>query len=304
MVHKKTNLDWDDIRYFLAVSRTSSIRRAALELGVNHATVSRRIGQFEKQLGVRLFEKLPTGYVITSAGEEISSLAEHMEGQANALERKVYGRDMGLTGKLRVTLPQILATHLIMPDLVQFAHENSGIELDIVTSYEVLNLTKRQADVAIRLIYKSQDLPDNLYGRKLVNVHRAVYASAKLMNQRQHETIPSAFNWIAKEEDGALPDWAARSFVPAKGSTYLVSDLHTQLAATQNGLGASILHCYIGDQDPGLQRLALKHTEHYGELWILTHGDIRNTPRVRAFTDFITDAIHAHTSLLEGTNYK
>ena len=172
-------MNWDDIRYFLAVSRTGSIRGAASKLDVNHSTVSRRIGQLEEQLGVRLFEKLPTGYVITPAGEEIFDLAERMEEQANTLERQIYGRDTSLTGKLRVTLPQALATHLIMPDLVSFARANPGIELEIVTSYETLNLTRRQADVAIRLVYENQSPPEHLHGRRIASVYRAIYIFQK-----------------------------------------------------------------------------------------------------------------------------
>ena len=293
-------MNWDDIRYFLAISRTGSIRGAATQLGVNHATVSRRVGQLEKQLGVRLFDKLPTGYVITPAGEEIFNLAEGMEGQANALERRVYGRDTSLTGKLRVTLPQSLATHLIMPDLVQFARSNPGIKLEIVTSYETLNLTRRQADVAIRLVYENQSPPEHLYGRKLASVHRAIYAAKNLMSRHRPDSIVSSLEWITKEEDGPLSGWIAQSAVSSKAPAYIVSDSLSELAATQEGLGASILPCFIGDRDPRLERLPPGNTRLYGELWILTHGDLRYTPRVRAFNEFMAEAIREYADLLEG----
>lgn len=293
-------MDWDDIRYFLAVSRTGSIRGAANKLGVNHSTVSRRIAQLEEKLAVRLFEKLPTGYVITPAGEEIFDLAEHMEEQANALERRVYGRDTSLTGKLRVTLPQPLATHLIMPDLVSFARCNPDIELEIVTSYETLNLTRRQADVAIRLVYENLSPPDHLYGRRIVSVYRAVYISKDLFKQFNTTANTSSLAWIIKEEDGPLPGWAKQSKT-STATTYTVSDLQTQITATREGLGASILPCFIGDNDPSLKRMYADSTMLYGELWMLTHSDIRNTPKIRAFTKFMTDAIRAYTKLLEGS---
>jgi len=292
-------VDWDDIRFFLAVVRTGSIRGAAAQLGVNHATVSRRISQLESQLEVRLFEKLPSGYIITPAGEDIAEFAEHMETQANALERRVFGRDTGLTGKLRVTLPQALATHLIMPELVQFARTHPGIELEIVTSYDTLNLTKRQADVAVRLVYEKQSPPEHLYGRRLSGLHRAVYVSKAWMQAHEADSLTSAvLTWVKKEEDGPLPSWIEKSVAPQ--STYIVSDLLTEHIATRTGLGASILPCHIGDNDPELQRWNPEQTRLYGELWVLTHGDIRNTPRVRAFTDFIAEAIRKHRDLLEG----
>lgn len=292
--------NWDDVRFFLAVARNGSIRAAAAALDVNHATVSRRVAAMEKDLGVRLFEKLPTGYVITPASEEILELAERMEEQVNTLERRVYGRDAGLTGKLRVTLPQALATHLIMPDLVRFARVNPGIELEIITSYETLNLTKRQADVAIRLVYENQSPPEHLYGRRLASVHRAIYVSENLMDRRGSDAITSSLDWVVKEEDGPLPSWATHSATPPKGISYVVSDLLAVIAATREGLGASILPCFIGDRDTGLERLSPGRTKLYGELWILTHSDIRNTPRVRAFTEFMADAIRDQKALLEG----
>lgn len=299
MVHKQTSMDWDDIRYFLAVSRTGSIRSAATRLGVNHSTVSRRIAQLEQQLGVRLFEKLPTGYLITAAGDEIVDLSERMEEQVNALERKVYGRDTGLTGKLRVTLPQVLATHLIMPDIVRFTRANPAIELEIISSYETLNLTRRQADVAIRLIYENQNPPEHLYGRKLASVHRSIYVSKSIKCDYETDSNILPVDWIVKEEDGPLPGWV-EPYSSTNNSVYLVSELITQLTATREGLGASILPCYIGDSDPDLARLSAGLSKHYGELWLLTHGDIRNAPRVRVFTEFMAEVIRSYADILKG----
>lgn len=290
-------MNWDDVRFFLAVARSGSIRAAATSLGVNHATVSRRIAGLEARLDVRLFEKMPTGYVVTPASEEILELAEQMEAQVNAIERRVYGRDAGLTGKLRVTLPQVLATDLIMPDLGHFARAHAGIELEIITSYEALNLTKRQADVAIRLVYQNESPPEHLYGRKLVSVHRAVYVSESAYD----EAIESAaIRWIRKEEDGWLPGWAVSASQAQEGPGYVVNDVLVQRTAVREGLGASLLFCFIGDRDLGLRRLPPGTSHPYGDLWILTHGDLRHTPRVRAFTEFMAEAIRSKRSLLEG----
>lgn len=293
-------MDWDDIRYFLAVSRTGSIRGAAIKLDVNHATVSRRINQLEDRLGARFFDKLPTGYVITSAGADVLELAERMEEQANALERKIFGRDTGLAGKLRVTLPQALATHLIMPDLVKFAHNNLDIKLELITSYEALNLTKRQADIAIRLVYENQSPAEHLYGRKLAGLHRAIYWSKKLADSNYSNTDFSALRWVIKEEDGLLPDWALHYGIPQCDNAYIVSDLLTALAAIRDGLGIGILPCYIGDQDSALVRLPASDSKLYGDIWLLTHGDIRNAPRVKAFTDYMADVLRQYADLLEG----
>lgn len=287
---------WDDVRFFLAVARSGSIRSAAAALAVNHATVSRRVAGLEAQLGVRLFEKLPTGYVVTPASEEILELAEQMEEAANAVERRIFGRDAGLTGKLRVTLPQVLATELIMPDLARFTRVHPGIELEIITTQEVLNLTKRQADVAIRLVYENGSPPEHLYGRKLVCVHRAVYVS---VNQQNLDRLGVAARWVKKEDDGRLPGWATITS-GTQAADYIVSDSLAQQAATREGLGASLLLCFVGDRDPGLRRLPPGTSHPYGDLWVLTHGDLRHTPRVRAFTEFMTEAIRNKQDLMEG----
>lgn len=121
---------------------------------------------------------MPGGYVLTSAGQEIPELAENMEEQVSMLARRVYARDTSLSGKLRVILPLIIATGLLMPGLHRFSLAHPSIELEIITSYETLNLSNRQADVAIRLMYDSASPPEHLYGRRLATLHCAVYRSA------------------------------------------------------------------------------------------------------------------------------
>src|SRR3984893_11369430 len=146
-------IDWDDIRYFLAVARGGSVRAAAKSLGVNHATVLRRIAQLEERLGALMFEKLPAGYRLTAAGEEVLELAKQMEASSSLkLETRVLGRDQSVRGLLRVTLAPTLATHLLMPDLADFARLHPDIEMEILSSGELANLTNREADVAIRVV--------------------------------------------------------------------------------------------------------------------------------------------------------
>src|ERR1700722_9781467 len=147
-----TMIDWDDVRYFLAVAREGSVRAAAKGLGVNHSTVLRRIAQLEERLGVHMFEKLPFGYRLTVAGEEVLEFADQMEVSSHLLETRVFGRDQSVRGLLRVTLPPFLATHLLMPDLADFARMHPDIEMEIVSTGDVVNLTNREADVAIRIV--------------------------------------------------------------------------------------------------------------------------------------------------------
>src|SRR6202035_5170634 len=161
-----TMIDWDDVRYFLAVARGGSVRAAAERLGVNHSTVLRRIAQLEERLGVHMFEKLPSGYRLTAAGEEVLEFADQMEASSHLLETRVFGRDQSVRGLLRVTLAPPLATHLLMPDFADFARLHPDIEMEILSSGELANLTNREADVAIRVVYDRKTLPLNLHGLK------------------------------------------------------------------------------------------------------------------------------------------
>ena len=157
-------IDWDDVRYFLAVARGGSVRTAAKRLDVNHATVLRRIAQLEERLGAHMFEKLPSGYRLTEAGEEVLELANQMEASSHQLETRIFGRDQSVRGLLRVTLTPPLANHLLMPDFADFARLHPDIEMEILSSGELANLTNREADVAIRVVYDRKTLPLNLHG--------------------------------------------------------------------------------------------------------------------------------------------
>ncbi|HEX3677862.1 MAG TPA: LysR family transcriptional regulator, partial [Sphingomicrobium sp.] len=159
-------IDWDDIRYFLAVARGESVRTAAERLEVHHSTVLRRIAQLEERLGAQMFEKLPLGYRLTTAGEEILDFAKQMEASSLQLETQIFGRDQSVRGLLRVTMAPTIATHLLMPDLAEFARLHPDIEIEIVSSGELANLTNREADVAIRVVYDRKTLPLNLHGLK------------------------------------------------------------------------------------------------------------------------------------------
>src|SRR3954471_1564295 len=200
-------IDWDDVRYFLAVARGSSVRAAAEGLGVNHSTVLRRIGQLELRLGTQMFEKLPSGYRVTAAGEEVLELAKQMEASSLQLETRVFGRDQSVRGLLRVTLPPPLATHLLMPDFADFAGLHPDIEMEIQSSGDLANLTNREADVAVRVVYDRKTLPLNLDGLKGSELFGGVYMSRDRMSAWRADA-PHPIRWIVISIHG-IPDWAS-----------------------------------------------------------------------------------------------
>jgi DNA-binding transcriptional LysR family regulator len=291
-------IDWDDVRYFLAAAGEGSVRAAAKRLGVNHATVLRRIAQLEQRLGAQMFEKLPSGYRLTEAGEEVLELAKEMEASSHQLETRVLGRDQSVRGLLRVTLTPILATHLLIPDFADFARLHPDIEMDVLTSGELANLTNREADVAIRVVYDRKTLPFNLHGLKGPDVFGGVYMSRdRLESWRAGSRDP--MRWIVISMHG-IPDWAVEGEVRTTAVPFKTTDAAAQIVAIRQGLGIGTLPCFVGDADPLLARVPGTDLHMYGTLWLLTQGETRKTARVRLFTEFVSRRLAAYAPLLAG----
>jgi DNA-binding transcriptional LysR family regulator len=291
-------IEWDDVRYFLAVARGGSVRAAAQRLGVNHATVLRRVAQLEERLGVQMFEKLPSGYRLTAAGEEVLEFADQMEASSHKLETRIFGRDQSVRGLLRVTLAPPLATHLLMPDFADFARLYPDIEMEISSSGELANLTNREADVAIRVVYDRKMLPLNLHGLKGPELFGGVYIARDSL-AAWRAAAPEPIRWIVISSHG-VPDWAGEGEVRTSEAPFRVTDAEAQLAAVRQGLGITTLPCFVGDADPLLARVPGAELHLYGTLWLLTQGETRKTKRVRLFTEFISRRLAAYAPLLAG----
>jgi len=291
-------IDWDDVRYFLAVARGGSVRAAAERLEVNHSTVLRRIAQLEERLGAQMFEKLPSGYQLTAAGEEVLDLADQMEASSHQLETRVFGRDQSVRGLLKVTMAPTVATHLLMPDVADFARLHPDIEMEILSSGELANLTNREADVAIRVVYDRKTLPLNLHGLKGPEVFGGVYISRnRLKAWRAGATDP--LRWIVISSHG-IPDWASEGEICVTGVPLRTTDGGAQIVAARQGLGITTLPCFVGDADPELVRVPGTDLHKYGTLWLLTQGETRKTKRVRLFTEFVSRRLAVYAPLLAG----
>jgi DNA-binding transcriptional LysR family regulator len=293
-----TMIDWDDVRYFLAVARGGSVRAAAERLGVNHSTVLRRIAQLEERLGVHVFEKLPSGYRLTDAGEEVLEFADQMEASSHLLETRVFGRDQSVRGLLRVTLAPTLTTHLLMPDFADFGRLHPEIEMEILSSGELANLTNREADVAIRVVYARNTRPLTLHGLKGPELFGGVYMSRDRL-AAWRAGAPDPIRWIVISIHG-IPDWAREGEVLTTGVPFRTTDAESQSVAVRHGLGMTTLPCFVGDADPLLARVPGTDLHMYGTLWLLTQGETRKTKRVRLFTEFVSRRLATYAPLLSG----
>jgi DNA-binding transcriptional LysR family regulator len=292
-------IEWDDVRFFLAVARGGSVRAAAERLGVNHSTVLRRISQLEERLGASMFDKRPSGYRLTSAGEEVLEFAEQMEAASNRLETRVFGRDQNVRGPLRVTLVSPFATHLLMPDFAEFARQHPEVEMEILPSDEPINLNNREADVAIRVVYEGNALPPNLHGVKGPEVYGGVYISRNLL-AAWRAGASDDIRWIVKNNHG-IQDWTREGEV-RNTTEFPIRTTHAeaQLAALRQGLGMAALPCFVGDPDPLLVRVPGTATHMHGTLWLLTQSDAHKTKRVGLFIEFVARRLAAYAPILAG----
>jgi DNA-binding transcriptional LysR family regulator len=291
-------MEWDDLRYVLAVASAGSLAGAARSLGVNHTTVLRRIGAFEGRLGLRLFERLPTGYVLTAGGEELIAAAHHIDETVTTLERKLAGQDLRLSGTVRVTTTDTLMGSVLPEILAVFRANHPGIQIEIAVSNLMFNLTKRDADVAIR---PANDPPETLIGRRIAKIAFAIYGSPRYLAEHKAKDLARHL-WVAPDDSlagTAVAQWT-RANLPEGQIALRADSLLALRQAAQAGLGLAALPCYLGDASPDLVCVRRPVPEMETALWILTHQDLRHTARIRAFTEFAANAFSRRRALFEG----
>ena len=294
-------LAWDDFKLVRLIAEAKGLAGAAERLGVNHSTVFRRLGQLEEAIGTKLFERHRTGYALTAAGEEMAALAERMDDDVAGFARKLAGQVLSPAGELRVTTNDTLLTHLLTPLFARFCRQCPDVRLDVVLSNQALNLSKRDADVAIRA---TDTPPETLVGRRAATLAWALYGRAADFPQTGTLDLPglSAHAWVALGDNlGAVK--AARFVRERVAPERIVYKVNTVLGLTEAveaGIGIGPLPCFIADARPALMRLAPPNPDFSTGLWLLTHPDLRHSARVRVFLDFLAAEIVKLRKYLEG----
>ncbi len=292
-------VSWDDYRTVLAVSSARSLAGAAELLAVNQSTVFRRLGAMEERLGARLFERSRTGYSLTAAGEEMVRLAERMAEDIVDFERRLTGQDLRPQGEVRVTTNDTLVVHLLTPIFASFRKAYPEITLDVVVGNQSLNLSKRDADVAIRA---TSDPPETLVGRRLAAIPWAIYAAGSLGLTTLDPVDYRSHAWIGLGDNLATLK-PGRWLVQHVGEDRIGWRINTVLGlaeAVAEGAGIGLLPCFIAQTFPNLVPLSGPIAEIPGALWILTHPDLRSTARVRVFMDHVGAEIARRRTHIEG----
>jgi len=289
--------NWDDLRIFLSLAREGTLTTAAKTLGVSHPTVARRVQALEKQIGARLFERLPDRFVPTAAGAELLADTEAMEKAAQSINRRSAGLSDTVSGVVRLSAGEAMAV-LVARHLPGLRARLPHIEFEVVASHTLANLSRREADLLIR-----EQVPElaGIITRKLCQVAYAVYAARAL--EVRHTAMPALADlpWIGFDDD--------HSYMPGQHW------LHEQLGrrpeirvnnwlvlhdAVRVGSGLAVMPCYLADQDSALRRVGGVLREITTEQWLLVHRDLRALPRVRAVMDALVELFQRHRSVLEG----
>jgi DNA-binding transcriptional LysR family regulator len=303
MVNPQSKLQWDDFRLIKAIADAKGLPGAAAILAINHSTIFRRLGQIEKDLGIKLFERHRTGYALTPAGEEMVAVAARLDADVTAFARRLAGQEITPAGELRVTTNDSLLIHLLTPVFARFREQCRDIRLDIVVSNRALNLSQRDADVAIRA---TDSPPDNLVGRRVARIAWALYGLASDFPNGPPADHGSLLRrpWVTLGDSlGHLKVVKyAHEHVAPENLVYKIDSVLGLAEAIESGLGIGHVPCFIADRRPGLVRLSGLMTDFSGHLWLLTHPDLRTSARVRVFLDFLAAEIAKERDLIEGRN--
>ncbi|GAB7531255.1 LysR family transcriptional regulator [Pseudomonas sp. 3A(2025)] len=285
------NWDWDDLRLILAVAEHHSFSGAARELKINHTTVLRRVNNFELQHGLRVLDRLSSGFTLTEAGEELLHTAQVMRGAVNSLSLRLDGKDLKLEGTLKIATCDTLMGSILPQVLRRFSLLHPQIVVALSTGNQVTDLAQRQADVAIR----TGDNPtETLIGRHLADVGFSLYATDEIQAQLQGIDPLGYSKWVLPDatfSQMAVVRWL-ESNLPSSSIVFRADSLVALKQAALAGIGIAPLPCYLGDSTLGLRKVECPALDRFTTgLWILTHKDLKHTARVRAFVAFVSDEL-------------
>jgi DNA-binding transcriptional LysR family regulator len=283
-------MNWDNARFFLAVARTGTLRGAAAQLNVDQATVGRRIAALEESLSATLFLRMPTLFVLTPAGEALLGPAGTMEQAALVIERRVAGLDDQLAGTIRVATTDTLGKRFVVPAIARMRQAHPGIEIVCVTAAQIANLTRREADLAIRTV--RPDSPD-LIVRRLGQLEMRCYASRAYRAARGEPREGEAFEGhdLVMYQQPVVPSmWTALCGEPTSRGRVVFQTSSTAMLfeAAIAGIGIAELPSFRADSAPELVRI-MPHRCNRFDAWLVAHADLYKTARMQALISAVVE---------------
>ncbi len=297
------NEDWDIFRYVIAVADSGSAIAAARKLGVNGSTVLRRISRFEEDRGIRLFDRLQSGYTPTLQCEALLKTAREVQESIAVINRDIAGQDVRFEGRLTVTTTDTFLENILPDIFLEFSRKNPLIQLDVTVTNERLSLTRRDADVAIRV---SKTPPEHLVGQRVSSVPLAVYGAVSLAAELPPEPTLDDLKtcpWIGTGQSMIGSPVAAwlESNIPATSIKVTADTFPSIRSCIQNG-AVGVLPCFLGDSNGKLQKLLPAFREMETSLWVLVHPDVRRSAKVSAFTRHVCKRLRDKSHLIAPDN--
>lgn len=294
-------MDWDDLRHFLALARTGSVRAAGASLGVSHSTVLRRLEALEEQLGARLCDRSRHGFELTQAGLDMLPGAERIEAELAAIERGVVGRDLHLEGRISITCGDSWVADLVLAELRGLCTQHRGIQLHVGVENRLFDMSRREADIAIRALPRSKQPPQHLIGTRLAPMHMGTYVAVAHADRLDPERLDAKTRWAAFDDPDLQRNLVASTPYPDLEIWGGFSTLSVMVSALKHGYGVGMLPTYVGDVEPALQRLRTQSLPHLGDLWLLSHPDLRTNARLHACRQAITAGFARYAARFDGT---
>lgn len=295
-------IDWDDFRFVLAIVRGGSVSAAAKQLGVDHATVIRRVDRLEKHLSAKLFDRRKTGYLLTEAGQRVADSAEAMESTIVANQEQVGGSVARLTGTVRIGAPDGFGTAFLAPRLVPFADRYPDLDLQLVATARLFSLSKREADIAISLTMPKEG---RIVGRKLLDYRLGLYAAPAYLDRfpaiasrevlPQHRFVGYIEELLFTPELDYLPQVSPRISARLRSA-----NLIAQLNATLAGFGIAVLPHFMASDYPQLVAVLPEEVSITRTFWMLMHADSKDLARIRAVADYISEIVERERTLFAG----
>ncbi len=286
-------LDWDELRYFLAIQRHGNLSAAAREMGVAQSTVGRRLATLEASLGVRLLDRTPDGYVLTSAGQDVRERAERLEQEAQSLERSVGGRDERAAGIVRIACAEAIAGHILAPSFATLHQDHPDIRIELIPHPREVSLAMREAELSVRI---TQPVQHDLVIRRLGSLAFGLYASPSYLlkhgslNDVQGCANHNLIRQLNDVESGPQFGWLADLTSRAKVVFQTSSHEAAVMAASQGG-GLACLARFRADREPDLVRLSPPTEPPTAGIWLTVHKDNRDTARIRTVIDHVVDHV-------------
>ncbi|GHF26555.1 LysR family transcriptional regulator [Kordiimonas sediminis] len=294
-------LNWNDLKYFLAMAESGSLSGAAKKLRVSQPTLSRRLTTLEESIGKDLFARTRNGLELTAIGEQLIHHAQHMKDDVHAIERLVTGEDQALKGSVSISAIEMIGAGWLVEQMKPFHDQFSNITVEINVENNTVDLLRREADIALRMFRPNQS---DLIARKTVTIHYSYYASKDYIekhgmptydNLKDHNAIIPGDEMMARVKAGPI-----KSKLFEMKPVFRSNSLMSLYSAVKAGYGVGACICIFGDNDPDLVRLFDNHIVVSTDLWLVSHAELKRSARIRAVYDYLGDMLLSNKAAFAG----